>query len=214
MSALCLKVVPDVWRACSTWLRCWWWSWSLGGSGAGRDWDAQKVCTHTGCPAKHLGTRPVACHWRRKNPLGAFMKGFGDADWSERGSRGLRWTQNKVCGTQWKAWGLLMCHSCGVCGGGPCAMIGTWGLVCPCGRHRVRTKICCTMLLVITHNRVTEYQTTVNKCQRYYSLYYQHLCKILFFLIVKEYFIFGLFGNVLLRWRSFWKSESPLNWKL
>lgn len=60
------------------------------------------------------------------------------------------------------------------------------------------------MLLVITHNRVTEYQTTVNKCQRYYSLYYHHHCKILFYLIVKEYlstvlYLFLVFGNVLLR---------------
>ena len=60
------------------------------------------------------------------------------------------------------------------------------------------------MLLVITHNRVTEYQTTVNKCQRYYGLYYHHRCKILFYLIVKEYlsivlYLFLVFGNVLLR---------------
>ena len=53
------------------------------------------------------------------------------------------------------------------------------------------------MLLAITHNRVTEYQTTVNKCQRYYSLCYHHYCKILFYLIVKEYlstvlYFFGL----------------------
>ena len=25
-----------------------------------------------------------------------------------------------------KAWGLMMCHLCEVCGGGPCAMIGIW----------------------------------------------------------------------------------------
>ena len=59
------------------------------------------------------------------------------------------------------------------------------------------------MLLVITHNRVAEYQTTVNKCQRYYSFYYHHHC-ILFYLIVKEYlstvlYLVLAFGNVLLR---------------
>ena len=36
--------------------------------------DAQKVCTHTGCPAKHLETRPVACHLRQKIFLGPLCK--------------------------------------------------------------------------------------------------------------------------------------------
>ena len=41
--------------------------------------DAQEVCTHTGCPAKHLELRPVASHLRQ-NLLEALMQGDGDAD--------------------------------------------------------------------------------------------------------------------------------------
>ena len=39
--------------------------------------DAQKGCTHTGCPAKHLELRPVAGHLR-ENPLEALKQGQGD----------------------------------------------------------------------------------------------------------------------------------------
>ena len=63
------------------------------------------------------------------------------------------------------------------------------------------------MLLVITLNRVTEYQTTVNKCQRYYSLCYHNHCKILFYLIVKEYLstVLYLFWSLAM----FYSGEGP-----